>query len=107
MKLSIDTTDNRMTKLELDGKALVKTYATPREQNLLAAIDELLSREGVTVKEIKAIEVNVGPGAFTSTRVGVAVANSLGYALQVPVNDQGVEVPVVPAYGQEPHITGV
>ncbi len=106
MILSIDTTDNRTTKLTLDGKASVKTYASPREQNLLAAIDELLKREGVTIKEITAVKVNTGPGAFTSLRVGVAVANTLGYALQVPVNDQEIGVPAVPAYGQEPHITG-
>lgn len=37
-------------------------------------------------KGITAIEVNTGPGSFTGTRVGVAVANALGFALDIPVN---------------------
>jgi len=40
---------------------------------------------------IKGVIVVKGPGSFTSLRIGVSVANALGYALGVPV--AGVEKP--------------
>src|SRR3989338_7065449 len=81
MRLRIDTTDNRKTVVSLGGKTLAKEYKSPQEQDVLAAIDELLQREGKNLQEITAIEVNRGPGAFTSLRVGVSIANALKYAL--------------------------
>ncbi len=98
MKLSIDTTDNRVTKLKLDDKQLIKNYDSPRDQDVLKAIDELLRREGKKLENITAIEVNLGPGAFTSLRVGISVANALRYALSL---GRLVE----PEYGQPPRIT--
>ena len=98
MQLSIDTTDNRKTVVGLDGKILVKEYASPQEQDVIAAMDEFLKREGVVVKQITEIKVNTGPGAFTSLRVGVSVANALRYALSLGR-------PAEPEYGQPPKIT--
>lgn len=93
MKLSIDTADNRLTRVALDGRSFTKTYASPQEQNLLAVIDALLHRARVKKDQITAIEVNTGPGAFTSLRVGRAVAYALGYALKVPVKERGLKSP--------------
>jgi len=45
-------------------------------------------------QEIKEIKVNVGPGSFTGTRVGVAVANALGFALSIKVNGKKMVKPV-------------
>lgn len=98
MRLKIDSTDNRKTVISLGEKTLVKKYASPQEQDVLAAIDELLRREGKKLSNITTIEVNTGPGAFTSLRVGISVANALKYAL-------GLGKPVEPKYGQPPKIT--
>lgn len=98
MRLRIDTTDNRKTVVSLGGETLVKEYKSPQEQDVLAAIDELLGREGKKLADVTAIEVNRGPGAFTSLRVGISVANALKYAL-------GLGKPVEPKYGQLPKIT--
>ena len=40
------------------------------------------------------MELNIGPGSYTGLRVGAAVANALGFALQIPVNgkDSAVEL---------------
>ena len=86
MQLEIDTTDNRKTKVSLDGKKLVKQYESPSKQDVVAVIDELLKKQNKSLADVTAIKVNTGPGAFTSLRVGVAIANALGYALKVPVN---------------------
>lgn len=98
MRLKIDSTDNRKTVISLGKETLVKKYASPQEQDVLAAIDELLGREGKKLADVTAIEVNRGPGAFTSLRVGISVANALKYAL-------GLGKPVEPKYGQPPKIT--
>ncbi|OGE33518.1 hypothetical protein A3J19_04465 [Candidatus Daviesbacteria bacterium RIFCSPLOWO2_02_FULL_41_8] len=41
--------------------------------------------------ELEGIEVETGPGSFTGLRVGVSVANALGFALGIPVNGKKVE----------------
>ena len=88
MRLKIDTSDNRKTVVSLDEVKLIKAYELPSQQDVLGAIDELLRREKRNLKDITEIEVNRGPGAFTSLRVGISVANALGGALKVPVLDK-------------------
>ncbi len=60
-------------------------------QVLLPLISKLLDREKMILKDIKGIEVETGPGSFTGLRVGVAVANALGFALNIPVNGKKIE----------------
>lgn len=54
-------------------------------QELLTKIKELLGRAKVKHFAIKAVAVVSGPGSFTGTRIGVTVANSIGFALKIPV----------------------
>jgi tRNA threonylcarbamoyladenosine biosynthesis protein TsaB len=105
MKLYLDTTNNLKTIVRLDEKELVKTYSIPQEQDILGAVTELLKRETAMFKDITAIEVNRGPGSFTGTRLGVAIANALAFALNICVNDQ--KPPIKPEYGALPNITSV
>lgn len=72
-------------------------------EKLLAQIDALLEKNSVGKGELTGISVVPGPGSFTGTRIGIAVANGIGYALGIPVNGQ-VE-PVIPVYDKEPAIT--
>ena len=88
MRLKIDTSDNRRTVVGLDESKLIKAYELPSQQDVLGTIDELLRREKKSLKDITEIEVNLGPGAFTSLRVGISVANALGWALKIPVLDK-------------------
>lgn len=41
------------------------------------------------------IEVEIGPGSFTGLRVGVSVANALGFSLNIPVNGKKIETNLV------------
>lgn len=105
MRLQIDTSNNQKIILKLEKKQWVKTYDSPRDQDLLGEIDKLLKAEKLTLKDLTKIEVNLGPGSFTSLRVGVAVANALGFTLGLPVNNNKPGIPVEPRYGKPPSIT--
>jgi tRNA threonylcarbamoyladenosine biosynthesis protein TsaB len=88
MILFIDTSNNRQTIVQLDNHQIIKTYQSPRSQELLTLIDKLLKKNKKTLKDITEIKINSGPGSFTGLRVGCAVANTLSYALKIPINGQ-------------------
>jgi tRNA A37 threonylcarbamoyladenosine modification protein TsaB len=50
-----------------------------------------LSKKGYELSDVKELEVDSGPGSFTGIRVGVAVANAIGWALRIPVNGKRID----------------
>jgi tRNA threonylcarbamoyladenosine biosynthesis protein TsaB len=54
-------------------------------RTVLDDADELLGEAGRSVTDLEGIVVGTGPGSFTSTRIGIAVARGLALALDVPV----------------------
>lgn len=90
MKLSIDTSNSEKIVVGFDGKKYTTDSRREKSQKLLSFIDELLKKENKKLTQIKEIEVNTGPGSFTGLRVGVSVANALGWALGVTVNGKGL-----------------
>lgn len=101
MKLSIDTTvtANIQVKLSNDSKILSTLTESQKlgSQVLLPMIDKILKKNNLIVSDLTSIEVNPGPGSFTGTRVGVSVANAIGFALDIPVNGKKGKI-VVPIY---------
>lgn len=100
MKLYIDTSDSEKIVIKLDSKKVVSPAKKQRAQKLLSLIDQTLKGKGSSIDQISQIEVNTGPGSFTGLRVGISVANALGFALGVPVNGRDVAKagPVSPKY---------
>lgn len=98
MKLSIDTADSKKTIIGLDDKFWEFDTGRHKSQKLLGLINKSLKKEGRILEELTAVEVNLGPGSFTGLRVGVAVANALGWILKIPVNDKKVGESVEPEY---------
>lgn len=90
MKLYIDTSDSEKITLGLDGKRFQSSARKGASQRLLAFIDDVLKKEGASLDKITKIEVNTGPGSFTGLRVGVSVANTLGWTLGIPVNGKNI-----------------
>ena len=86
MKLFIDTSDSEKIVVGLDDKRSEAPARKDKSQKLLPFIDKLLKKEGKTIKDISEIEVNCGPGSFTGLRVGISVAQTLGWSLGIPVN---------------------
>jgi tRNA threonylcarbamoyl adenosine modification protein YeaZ len=71
-----------------DGEILASEAFEGRyrhSQELLPAVDRLLERAGVRLRELSAVVVGTGPGAFTGLRVGLATAKTLAHELGVPV----------------------
>lgn len=96
MKLLIDTTSNEKIKIGLDDEVFEADARVERAQRLLPFLVEVLKRKDKKLEDITEINVSTGPGSFTGIRVGVSVANTLGWSLKVPVN--GKNTPVEPTY---------
>ena len=102
MILRIDTTERQEIKVELEDPKSGKVQKLVQKQKLgsqvlLPMIVKILKKNELNLKDLTAVEVNCGPGSFTGTRVGVSVANALGFALDVPVNGKKGKI-VVPIY---------
>ena len=89
MILIIDTStdQNQIAKAEKSGKIvkIISWQGQRQSQLLLPKIDQLLKQSQKNLKDLSGILVFSGPGSFTGLRVGIAVANSLGFALEIPV----------------------
>ena len=49
-------------------------------QTLMPTIDKVLGENSLSIKDIDAYAVDVGPGSFTGIRIGVNTVNALAYA---------------------------
>ena len=99
MILQINTKDRKKITVALkDKKKVVKSLSEENEygsQVLLPLIMKLLKTANCQLPTLKGIEVETGPGSFTGLRVGVSVANALGYSLGILVNGKKMESDLV------------
>lgn len=94
MKLYIDTSDREKVVVGIDKKRFETNAKERSSQELLPFIDEVLKKNKLSMGNVTEIEVNTGPGSFTGLRVGIAVANALGFALKIPVNGEKLELEI-------------
>lgn len=99
MILWINTADRKKIEVALkkDGKIISSRFAENDfgSQVLLNLITELLKSNGLEFKNLTGVEVEKGPGSFTGLKVGAAVANALGFSLNIPVNSKKMEVELI------------
>lgn len=95
MILRINASSQGRVTVELVYKDKVVSLSEDNKlgsQVLLPLIHKILRQQNIQLKDLSAIEVSQGPGSFTGLRIGAAVGNALGLALNIPVNGKKVEV---------------
>jgi tRNA threonylcarbamoyladenosine biosynthesis protein TsaB len=65
--------------------AEISASAGPAAATLLPAVDTLLGGAGVALRDLEAFAVSIGPGSFTSLRVGIATLKGLAFEGGLPV----------------------
>lgn len=86
--LAIETaTEACSVALWIDGALCERHELAPRRhaELVLPMVDAVLAEGGVAKRELDAIGVGRGPGAFTGVRLAIAVAQGLALALDRPV----------------------
>jgi tRNA threonylcarbamoyladenosine biosynthesis protein TsaB len=89
MLLAVDTSTAQVGLALYDGSQVIAEYAWRNGQRhtveLAPAILELLTRCGRTMDDIQALAVALGPGSFTSLRVGLSLVKGLALARRLPL----------------------
>jgi tRNA threonylcarbamoyladenosine biosynthesis protein TsaB len=63
----------------------ISAPAGPAAVTLLPAVDSLLDRAGVALGDLEAFAISIGPGSFTSLRVGIATVKGLAFESDLPI----------------------
>jgi len=89
MLLSVDTSTAQSGLALYDGTQVLAELLwhsrAHHTRELAPALAGLLERTGAKMDEVKAIGVAIGPGSFTSLRVGLAFAKGLSLARKLPI----------------------
>ncbi len=86
--LAIETSTPACSVALLVGDAIFSRYSEePRSHTrlIMTMIDEVLCQAGITVDDLDAIAVTVGPGSFTGLRIGFSTVQGLAYAANLPI----------------------
>jgi tRNA threonylcarbamoyladenosine biosynthesis protein TsaB len=89
MLLAVDTSTSQIGLAVYDGTQILGEFAWkggPHHTQVLApALLELLDRLEINMKDITAVGIALGPGSFTSLRVGMAFTKGLVLARHLPL----------------------
>ena len=95
--LSIESATRVMSVAVLEGETLLAEISTFDErvhsERLLPAVDQLLRIADLSLDEIEAFAVSIGPGSFTGLRIGLATLKGLAFGSDRPA----VAVPTLAA----------
>lgn len=87
--LIIDTSSNKQIAVGLminrSQYWIKRKIKAQKAQVTLPLIDKLLEKHGLKLNDIESIKLSKGHGSFTGMRVGMAIANALGFVLNIPV----------------------
>ncbi|PWB69972.1 MAG: tRNA (adenosine(37)-N6)-threonylcarbamoyltransferase complex dimerization subunit type 1 TsaB [Anaerolineales bacterium] len=89
MLLAVDTSTAQVGLALYDGAQVIGEIAWRSHQRhtveLAPAIQDLLTRCGMTMDDVEALGVALGPGSFTSLRVGLALVKGLALSRHIPL----------------------
>jgi tRNA threonylcarbamoyladenosine biosynthesis protein TsaB len=87
--IAIDTSTSWIS-LALYDRAFIRYEATWESQHhhtveLAPAIDRLFKQTGISKNDLTGVVVAMGPGSFTSLRIGLALAKGMALAMNIPL----------------------
>ena len=89
ISLFLDTCNHNIIIGLLKDKELISSKTFENDNNLseklLPTIRNLFNEEKINVKELNKIFISVGPGSFTGIRIGVTVAKTMAWALNIDI----------------------
>jgi tRNA threonylcarbamoyladenosine biosynthesis protein TsaB len=88
MILFLDTSDFNDLRLAVVDRTVreqVRAVAYNENYKTAALLEQFLKRNKVKLGDVEKIVVCSGPGSFTGIRVGIALAQAIGFALSIPV----------------------
>src|SRR6187401_413646 len=87
--LSIDVSGKNGLIVLAQGDSIIDAETNHEPMNhasfLQPAIQSLLKKNNVELKELQAVAISNGPGSYTGLRVGLASAKGLCFALNIPL----------------------
>ncbi|WP_449538599.1 tRNA (adenosine(37)-N6)-threonylcarbamoyltransferase complex dimerization subunit type 1 TsaB [Ferdinandcohnia sp. Marseille-Q9671] len=87
--LAIDTSNYVLGVALVDGEKVLGEMITnlPKNHSVRAmpAIEQLMNECGIKPGELDKIVVAKGPGSYTGVRIGVTIAKTLSWSLQIPI----------------------
>ncbi|KIL72359.1 tRNA (adenosine(37)-N6)-threonylcarbamoyltransferase complex dimerization subunit type 1 TsaB [Bacillus badius] len=88
--LAIDTSTYTLGISLLDGEQVIGEYITNLKKNhslrVMPAIDTLMKECEVKPADLDKIVVAKGPGSYTGVRIGVTIAKTLAWSLNIPLS---------------------
>jgi tRNA threonylcarbamoyladenosine biosynthesis protein TsaB len=89
MLLAVDTSTTQVGLALYDGAQVLGEFAWRSGQRhtveLAPAISELLAHCALTMNDVNALGVALGPGSFTSLRVGLALVKGIALSRHIPL----------------------
>jgi len=89
MLLAVDTSTTQVGLALHDGSQVIAEYAwrsgRRHTTELAPAVQDLLTRCALTMDDVTALGVALGPGSFTSLRVGLALVKGLALSKHIPL----------------------
>lgn len=87
--LAIETSTRQLGVAVMDGERLFSAYELladyPHAVELPGAVKRVLQASQMTVGQVEAIVVDLGPGSFTGLRIGLAFVKALAFPAKTPV----------------------
>lgn len=89
MKILAFDTSSAASSVALFCDEHIYAYHEPQSvkqgTHLLPIIADLLTQAGLTLKELDAVALGVGPGSFTGLRIGCSAAQAIGVTYHLPL----------------------